>query len=78
MSYVSVQEYQELMEDCGAPVCQLLRDQFHRARKAHTCTRCGEQIAPGQSYRSQFWLVDGEATHDKTCGKCLDAEFSPW
>lgn len=69
------QQYQELMEDCGAPKCQLLRDNFHRARKTHACTRCGKAISPGDSYRSQFWLVDDEPWHDKTCPECLDAEY---
>jgi len=72
------EQYHDLMEDCGAPKCQLLRDAFHKARKAHTCTRCGKGIKPGDSYRSQFWLVDDEPWHDKTCPECLDAEYCPW
>lgn len=72
------QAYQDSLEDSGAPHCLLLREGFHRARKEHLCTRCGKPIAPGQSYRSQFWLVDDEPTHDKTCPTCLDDEYCPW
>jgi hypothetical protein len=70
-----MEEYLERMEDSGAPQCQLLRDGFHRARKEHTCTRCKKGIKPGDTYRSQFWLVDEEPWHDKTCRSCLDEEY---
>lgn len=70
------ERYEELMADCGAPKCELLREGFHRARKAHDCHRCARGISPGQSYRAQFWLVDGEATYEKTCSLCLDEEYS--
>ena len=70
--------YQNMLEDSGAPTCQLLRDGFHKARKAHDCSTCNKGIKPGDGYRSRFWLVDGEPTHEKTCPTCLDEEYCPW
>ena len=69
------ERYEELMADCGAPVCQQLRDSYHRAAKAHVCTDCRGTIAPGDRYRLQFWLIDGEAHFDKTCTSCLNSQY---
>jgi len=68
------ERYMERLEDSGAPVCQQLSSQFHKARQQHGCTRCGKLIQAGTVYRSEFWLVDGDAWFDKACATCLDEE----
>lgn len=42
-----------------------------RARKAHWCCECGDEILPGFTYRYLSGIWDGRAESFKTCLDCL-------
>jgi hypothetical protein len=42
----------------------------HKARKHHTCSECGQPIAPGDTYEYVFGVWEGETSVFKTCALC--------
>ena len=43
-----------------------------RARKAHKCCECRQEIKPGDVYVRRFWVYDGYSGTDKICERCDD------
>lgn len=55
--------------------CELISSQTLKARKAHTCTWCGEVIEPGTTYVCDRVVVEGEPSTNKLhpeCDRALD------
>ncbi len=52
-------------------VCKLLNCTQPRARKVHRCGECGHDIQPGDTYRREVTLFDGDIDTHKTCLTCL-------
>ena len=51
------------------------------ARKIHRCAECCRDILPGETYREERGLWDGEWSRWKTCADCLsvrDTMFSQY
>lgn len=46
----------------------------HKARKQHRCSECGRSIDPGETYRSHFYVYDGQVDTSKTCSHCCVAQ----
>lgn len=44
----------------AAPTYVGLREGRHKARKRHQCSTCGEPIEPGEVYRIEVAIWDGE------------------
>jgi hypothetical protein len=51
--------------DQGAPDIQVIWDKTPRARRAHLCDSCGEEIAVGEVYESRGLYMDGEFQTEK-------------
>ncbi|MHC1701784.1 MAG: hypothetical protein AB9900_12585 [Humidesulfovibrio sp.] len=56
--------------DCNMPTAT--REGLRTARKAHKCGECRETIQPGEQYRYESGIWDGEPASFKTCLDCLD------
>ena len=56
-------------DDDGAPVVRVLWNKTHKARYAHICDTCGDEIAAGTTYHSVGVIVDGHFSTQKTHGK---------
>jgi hypothetical protein len=52
--------------------CDVWRETERTARKAHRCSSCGGQIAPGARYLSHFSMFEGDYTYNKMCLLCRD------
>lgn len=59
----------EIDQDGEAPDCFTETDR--KARKEHLCFECGRTIQPGETYRYESGIWEGEAKSYKTCGDCL-------
>ena len=55
--------------DGGRPA--VFTEHDRQARKAHRCCECRREILPGEAYREERGLWDGEWWVFKTCGDCL-------
>ncbi len=42
-----------------------------KARKEHKCCECGRVILPGETYRRESGIWDGDPRRYKTCSECL-------
>lgn len=42
-----------------------------KARKSHTCYECRREIKPGEVYRNETGIWDGDPSTYKTCADCL-------
>lgn len=51
--------------------CTVLSDTEPTARKAHRCDECHRIIEPGEKYKNESLLMDGQASTHKTCRHCL-------
>jgi hypothetical protein len=58
-------------EDTGL----LLSDRRIKAKRAHTCNSCKRTIQPGEHYRRQFAIFDGEPVTYKMCSDCIAREY---
>lgn len=56
--------------DCNIPTAK--REGLRTARKAHKCCECRDTIQPGEQYRYESGIWDGEPASFKTCLDCLD------
>lgn len=61
----------------------LLSESFPVARKQHRCIWCGESILPGEKYRDERSIFDGEFQYHKWHPECCDAaakdeEMAEW
>lgn len=54
---------------CEMPECFTEKDR--KARKEHACVECLRTIQPGEKYRYESGIWDGEAKSHKTCADCL-------
>lgn len=52
---------------------QILSEAIARARKDHTCGRCGRAIQPGKEYQRKSWVFEGEMDWVKLCLRCVAA-----
>jgi len=43
------------------------------ARKTHTCTECGGEIAPGERYTRKTYRFEGKFHTDRVCTPCHEA-----
>lgn len=50
----------------GAPDVRVLWNKTPKAKRPHLCDQCHEEIAPGEVYESQGYIIDGEFTAKKT------------
>lgn len=69
---------------------QLIQENVRTARKPHRCTWCGQQILPGEKYRAERCIFDGdfqandwhpecdEAFAALVCSEGGYAEYTPW
>lgn len=64
-------DYQEYMEDCGAPEVTTISRRTHTTRTARKLS-CGHDVPAGTWYQKWVGLVDGEFTSDVTCTYCYD------
>lgn len=55
-----------LSSDDGAPDIRVLWNKTPKARKAHMCDACNEEIAPGEIYSSTGVITDGAFEATKT------------
>lgn len=44
-----------------------------KARKPHTCSECGGQIQPGETYKVFAYKFEGEFGSDKMCDPCRES-----
>lgn len=58
--------------DCDGDSPEVSSVCFPVARKRHECDECSRAIQPGEKYRRDFYVLYGDATTVKTCGRCLD------
>ena len=62
--------------DCSIDPCDMgdepdcSREQWRKARKAHTCCECHLEIAPGDRYQYISGVWDGRPEAFKTCAPC--------
>lgn len=52
---------------------QLLSESFFKARKPHSCIWCGQRIAPGEKYRAEASIYDGDMQYHKWHLECSKA-----
>lgn len=52
----------------------LLAESFPTARKRHRCIWCGQHIAPGEKYRREKSVYDGEMQDFKWHPECAEAQ----
>lgn len=57
--------------DFGDSGDTILADKIVKARKAHRCIICKEQIITGDYYRTITHICDGELNTNKYCIPCL-------
>jgi len=57
-----------MIDDCD-PVTPLTTRE-PKARKAHTCSECRRTIQPGERYRYQSFLMEGDLDEHKLCDRC--------
>lgn len=50
----------------------LLTDETRKARKAHRCIWCGEPINPGDSYRYQSGVFEGDMQGNHWHHECVE------
>jgi len=50
---------------------RMYRAARHRAKKAHRCSECGAEIAPGETYERVRAIWDNEPATVRTCCDCL-------
>jgi hypothetical protein len=53
----------------------LLAEATRTARKRHRCIWCGQHIEPGETYRDERSVYDGELQHHRWHPEC-DEQFS--
>lgn len=51
----------------------ILKDKIVQGRKAHTCSHCGEEIAPKAEHRVRVEIFDGEFMSFRWCAACCHA-----
>lgn len=51
--------------DYEGPDIRVLWNKTPKARKAHLCDACGDEIAVGEVYESTGWIEDGERKIEK-------------
>ena len=63
------------MDDCycdfGEPASFYTKRLVAKARRAHRCNECGNQVRPGESYERVTGVWDGDLSTFCTCQKCL-------
>lgn len=67
--------------DCGAFPAARFKNQNRTARKAHRCCECHKIINPGEQYRYDSGIWDGEPQSFKTCLDCVSIQsvyFCEW
>lgn len=60
----------DFVDDCGFI---MLQNKMTKAIKQHRCTECRRIIEPGERYRREVGVGDGEFNTYKTCEHCLVA-----
>lgn len=56
----------------------LLSESFPVARKQHRCIWCGEAILPGEKYRSERSVFEGDMQNHKWHLECDEAATAEW
>jgi hypothetical protein len=56
----------------------LLAESFQVARKRHRCIWCGESILPGETYRRERSVYDGEMQNFAWHPECSEAACAEW
>ncbi|MBW2672377.1 MAG: hypothetical protein JRD89_03025 [Deltaproteobacteria bacterium] len=56
---------------CDGVAADVYEAQTRRARVAHRCCECGEEVLPGQRYEYASICSDGGWGHAKTCELCV-------
>ena len=51
-------------------VCDVYKQVFRKARKAHKCEVCLGEIPPGSRYSEERSLLDGQWAASKSCEAC--------
>ena len=65
------EDYNDPEEDPQEVHVVVLEDTTHTARKRHSCEKCPLGILPGETYRKQVYIYEGEMTVNKShLGRC--------
>lgn len=52
--------------------CAVLSEKTPRARVAHVCGECGDEIKPGRIYLREVLADEGSVSTHKTCARCAN------
>jgi hypothetical protein len=63
MTYRSHFDWDRVLEQrAEAPEATRISETFRQSRKDRPCFQCGQTIRQGETYRREFWIVDGDPT----------------